>query len=98
MVPGMVALMLYQRHGWRHTMEMAGAMLIGPAVFLTAAQLGVHNSIPGLSERTLLILSDVTMTLGMLGDMLYRRSMYTMPHDHHQHSEPTGVHVHHGPV
>src|SRR5512146_1155419 len=43
MVPGMVILMLYQRHGWRHTAEMAGAMLIGPVVFLTCAQLGLHN-------------------------------------------------------
>src|SRR5512143_2937683 len=34
MVPPMVALMLYHRHGWRHSAEMAVAMLIGPAVFL----------------------------------------------------------------
>ncbi len=87
MIPGMVVLMLYQRHGWRHSADMAGAMLIGPAVFLTAAQLGLQNYIPGLSERTLFVLSDATMTLGMLGDMLYRREMYTRPHAGHQHAE-----------
>ena len=86
MIPGMVALMVYQKHGWRHTAEMAGIMLIGPAIFLTAAQFGLQDYLPGLSERTLLTLSDVTMTLGMLGDMLYRREMYTGPHASHQHA------------
>ncbi len=87
MIPGMVVLMLFQRHGWRHTLEMAGAMLIGPAIFLTAAQLGLQNYIPGLSERTLFSLADTTMTLGMLADMLYRREMYASSHAGHQHSE-----------
>lgn len=86
MIPGMVVLMLFQRHGWRHTVEMAGAMLIGPVIFLTAAQLGLQNYIPGLSERTLFSLSDTTMTLGMLADMLYRREMYTSSHSTHRHS------------
>jgi hypothetical protein len=85
MIPGMVALMLYQRHGWRHTAEMAGAMLIGPAIVLSCAQLGWHNYIPGLELNTLLRLSDPTMILGMLAAMLYRRDMYTSPRTAHHH-------------
>ncbi len=86
MIPGMVVLMLYQRHGWRHTAEMAGAMLIGPAIILTCAQFGWHTYIPGLELNTLLGLSDLTMLLGMLAAMLYRRDMYTRPHAGHQHA------------
>jgi hypothetical protein len=98
MIPTMVALMLYQRHGWRHSVEMAGAMLIGPAVFLGCAQLGWHNYIPGLTRETLFGLADVTMFLGMVGAMLYRREMYTRPHAGHQHAEAVDVHVRHGSV
>jgi hypothetical protein len=83
MIPPMVALMLYQRHGWRSSVEMAGAMLVGPAFFLACAQLGLHNYIPGLSRQTLFVLADATMFLGMLGAMLYRRDMYTGPHAGH---------------
>ncbi len=86
MIPGMVVLMLYQRHGWRHTAEMAGAMLIGPTIILSCAQLGWHTYIPGLELNTLLRLSDLTMLLGMLAAMLYRRDMYTSPHANHQHA------------
>lgn len=85
MIPGMVALMLYQKHGWRHTAEMTGAMLIWPAIFLTAAQFGLHNYIPGLSLNTLVGLADLSMFLGMLADMLYRREMFTRPHAAHHH-------------
>lgn len=95
MIPGMIILMLYQRHGWRHSLEMAGAMLIGPVVFLSCAQFGLHNYIPGLSRSTLFTLSDVTMTLGMLGAMLYRRDMYARPHGAHQHATAGNVHAHH---
>ena len=86
MVPGMMALMLYQRHGWRSSLEMAGAMLIGPAVVLSCAQFGLHNYIPGLSLNALLRFSDPTMILGMLAAMLYRRDMYTSSHAAHQHA------------
>ncbi len=83
MIPPMVALMLYQQHGWRCSAEMAGAMLVGPAVFLACAQLGLHTYIPGLSMKMLFTLSDVTMYLGLLGAMVYRREMYTRPHTAH---------------
>ena len=86
MIPGMMVLMLFQRHGWRSSLEMAGAMLIGPAIILSCAALGWHNYIPGLSLTTLLRLSDLTMVLGMLAAMLYRRDMYTGPHSAHQHA------------
>ena len=86
MIPPMVALMLFQRHGWRSSTEMAGAMLVGPAFFLGCAQLGLHNYIPGLSRQMLFALADATMFLGMLGAMLYRRDMYTRPHAGHHHA------------
>lgn len=91
MIPPMVALMLYQRHGWRCSAEMVGAMLVGPAVFLACAQFGLHNYIPGLSRETLFGLSDATMYLGMLGAMLYRREMYTRPHAGHQHASASAA-------
>lgn len=86
MVPGVMVLMLYQRHGWRSSLEMAGAMLIGPAIILSCAQFGLYNYIPGLSLNTLLGFSDPTMILGLLADMLYRRDMYTSSHAGHQHA------------
>jgi hypothetical protein len=86
MVPGMIALMLYQRRGWRSSLEMAGVMLIGPAIILSCAQFGLYNYISGLSLTTLLGFSDPTMILGMLAVMLYRRDMYTRPHAGHQHA------------
>ncbi len=86
MVPGMVILMLCQRHGWRSSLEMAGAMLIGPVIILSCAQFGLHNYIPGLSLNALVRLSDPTMLLGMLAAMLYRRDMYTRPHAGYQHT------------
>lgn len=86
MVPPMIALMLFQGHGWRSSAEMAIAMLAGPAVLLACAQLGLHNYIPGLSRNTLLSLADATMFLGMLGAMLYRRDMYSRPHARHRHT------------
>jgi flagellar biosynthetic protein FliP len=98
MIPTMVALMLYQRHGWRHSAEMAAAMLIGPAVFLACAQLGWHNYIPGFTRNTLFGLANATMFLGMLGAMLYRREIYTRSHAAHQPTEQVDVHVHHGSV
>jgi len=86
MIPPMVALMLHQRHGWRCSAEMAGAMLVGPAVFLACAQFGLHNYIPGLSRETLFALSDTTMYLGMLSAMLYHWEMYTTRPQPHQHT------------
>ncbi len=89
MVVPMVALMRYQGHGWRHNVEMVGAMLLGPAVLLACAQLGLHAYVPGLSVKTLLGLSDATMYIGMLGVMLYRREMYTTRHAGHHHAGST---------
>ncbi len=86
MVPPMVALMLYQRHGWRHSAEMTGAMLVGPAVFLACAQLNLHTFVPGLTRETLLSLSHSAMYVGMLAAMLFRRDMYTGAGAHHHHA------------
>jgi flagellar biosynthetic protein FliP len=86
MVPPMVALMLYQRHGWRHSAEMVAAMTVGPAVLLACAQLGLHIYVPGLTRETLFSWSHVAMYLGMLAAMLYRRDMYTAASAHHHHA------------
>jgi hypothetical protein len=86
MLPPMVALMLYQRHGWRYSAEMVGAMLLGPVIFLACAQLGLHNYIPGLTREALFVLSDASMYLGMLGAMLYRREHYTGKAGHSAHA------------
>ncbi len=86
MVLPMVALMRYHRHDWQRTLEMAAAMLIGPAVVIACVQLGLHNYIPGLSPKTLFVLGDMSMYLGMLGIMLYRSAEYTTGHAAHQHT------------
>lgn len=86
MVPPMVALMLYQRHGWRHSAEMTGAMLIGPAVFLACAQLNLHTYVPGLTRETLFSWSHWAMYVGMLAAMLFRRDMYTAAGASHHHA------------
>ncbi len=91
MIPPMVALMLVQCHDWRCTAEMTVAMLVGPALFLTCAQFGLHTYIPGLARDTLFGLSDATMYLGMLGAMLYRREMYTRPQAGHPHAWTASV-------
>ena len=86
MVPPMVALMLYQRHGWRHSAEMVGAMLIGPAVLLACVQFGLYTYVPGLTAETLFSWSHTAMFVGMLAAMLYRREMYTAAGAHHHHA------------
>lgn len=85
MIPPMVALMWFQGHSWDCSRDMVVAMLVGPALFLTCAQLGLNNYIPGISRETLFGLSDATMYLGMLGAMLIHREMYTQPHAGHKH-------------
>ena len=87
MIPPMVALMRYHRHSWQRTLEMAAVMLVGPAVFIACVQLGWHNYVPGLSSKTLFTLGDITMYLGMLGIMLYRRAEYMTGHAGHQHAD-----------
>ncbi len=94
MVPPMIALMRYHRYSWQRTWEMAAVMLTGPVVFIACAQLGLHTYIPGLSIKTLFSLGDLSMYLGMLGIMFYRRAEYTTGHAGHQHAnssqaEPT---------
>ncbi|MBI5031226.1 MAG: hypothetical protein HZB51_11920 [Chloroflexi bacterium] len=91
MIPPMIALMRYHRYSWQRTFEMTAATLIGPAVFIVCVQLGLHNYVPGLSQKLLFMLGDVTMYLGMLGIMLYRRAEYSTGHDAHQHGEFGGV-------
>lgn len=86
MIPPMVALMWFQGHSWDCSRDMVVAMLAGPALFLTCAQLGLHNYIPGISRGNLFGLSDATMYLGMLAAMLFHREMYTQPRGGRQHA------------
>ena len=86
MIPPMIALMRYHRHSWQRSLEMAAAMLAGPLVILICAQLGLHTYVPGLSLKTLFVLGDISMYVGMLGVMLYRRAEYTTGHADHQHA------------
>ena len=79
MVVPMVALMRYQRAGWQYNFEMVAAMMAGPLVFVACWQLGLHQYVPGLSAQMLGILAEVSMYLGMLAAMLYRRDA----HAHH---------------
>lgn len=76
---------------------MVAAKVLGPVILLTGAQLGMYRHIPGLSRGTLLGLSDVTMSGGMLGVVILHWEMYTGPHDSHQHlnapKSETNVHT-----
>jgi hypothetical protein len=63
----MVAWMRHRGHSWRHTAEMAGAMLI-PAFLVFAAGAGQ----PAVSDRALMLASHAAMLLGMLVLMLVR--------------------------
>ncbi len=83
MIPPMVLLMRYHRHSWQRSLEMAAAMLAGPALLLACAQFGLHLYIPGLSRSTLFAWASITMSLGMLAIMLYRRAEYTADHAAH---------------
>lgn len=72
MVVPMVAWMIIRGHGWRHSIEMAVAML-APIAFVTVlCRLGLETYLPWLTGA-----SAPAMYLGMLAAMLYRRSHYT---------------------
>jgi hypothetical protein len=76
MVVPMVAVMALHRHSWRHSAEMVGAMLAGPAVLFICLQVNSAAHLSWIPDQTLLSLSGITMYLGMLAAMLYRRDHY----------------------
>ncbi len=71
----MVAWMRFRGHGWRPSLEMAGAMYA--PTFVAIALLGT------VDYDLLMGLEHVAMLLAMLGAMLYRRDEYT-GHAHHR--------------
>ena len=68
----MVAWMIFRRHGWWHSLEMAAAMLTPVAGILVLRILGADDYAPWLAK-----LSCPSMYPAMLAAMLYRRDHYT---------------------
>ena len=68
----MVGWMLLRGHGWRNSAEMSAAMLVPAVPFVFLAGLHVTR---GLTSCAYMMLS----TLAMLGLMVYRRDVYSMP-------------------
>ncbi len=86
-IPPIAALLLFQHHGWRASFEMAGTLLIVPAIILSCAAFGWNNLIPGLARDTLLQFADPKMMIvGMFFAMLPRRKMFAKPLAAHQHN------------
>src|SRR5215510_2546293 len=68
----MAAWMLFRGHGWRNSAEMAAAMIVPAIPFVILA--GLHV-ISGTACRAYMPLSIVAM----IGLMVYRRTVYSMP-------------------
>jgi hypothetical protein len=68
----MAAWMLFRGHGWRNSAEMAAAMIVPAIPFVILAWLDV---ISGTACRAYMPLSIVAM----IGLMVYRRKVYSMP-------------------
>src|SRR5690349_5891838 len=73
MVVPMVAWMRVRGCTWKHGAGMGAAMVVPPACVLILCGVGITEVIPWFTTS----LTGVTMFLGMLGYMLYRRDMYT---------------------
>jgi hypothetical protein len=69
----MVAWMLFRGHGWRNSAEMAAAMLVPAVPFIILC--GLHVVAGGPANGAYMMLS----TLAMIGLMVYRRDVYSMP-------------------
>jgi hypothetical protein len=69
----MVAWMLFRGHGWRNSAEMAAAMLVPAIPFIILCSLHLLGG--GPANGVYMMLS----TLAMIGLMVYRRDVYSMP-------------------
>jgi hypothetical protein len=80
MTISMVVWMVLRKHGWRHSFEMALAMLVPVAVLMVVRLLGADIYVPWLAK-----MSWVALSLGMLAAMLHRKDHYTgqTPHSGH---------------
>ncbi len=90
MAAPMVPFMWYIGSSWRRNVEMVAAMLAGPIVFLTCLQLGVNHYVPGLAAGSLQAMAEISMYLGMLAVMLYRRNDHAAHCKHHPGGLPAG--------
>ncbi len=77
----MVAWMILRGHGWRHSVEMAIAMVAPIAVTTVLSLLGAAAYLPWLGNA-----SHFGMFFGMLIVMLYRRDHYTGKANHSAHA------------
>lgn len=76
----MVAWMIVRGHGWRHSVEMAIAMLAPMAAVGLLCQVGADAYLPWLAEA-----SCPAMFIGMIAAMLYRKDHYTDRGNHASH-------------
>jgi hypothetical protein len=76
MVAPMMAVMVWHGHRWLHSAEMSAAMLAGPLVVFACVQFNAVTYLPWVSVPLLHTIASVTMYLGMLAAMLYRRVDY----------------------
>jgi hypothetical protein len=72
----MVAWMRHRGHSWSDGLEMTAAMLVPMLALVLPVELGVAGNVPGLSDRSLPMLSHVAMIAGMAALMIYRRDRY----------------------
>jgi hypothetical protein len=77
----MVAWMIVRGHGWRHSAEMAFAMVAPVAASIVLRLLGGDAYLPWLADA-----SHPAMFLGMIIAMLYRREHYTGKAGHSAHA------------
>ncbi len=77
----MVAWMILRGHGWRHSVEMALAMVAPVALTTVLSLLGAAVYLPWLGNA-----SHFGMFLGMLIVMLYHRDHYTGKTSHSAHT------------
>ena len=82
----MVAWMIIRRHGWRHSAEMAGAMLAPMIGIIVLCWLGMDAYWPWLAG-----LASPAGTAGMLVYMLYRRDHFTGKAGHSAHTASSEV-------
>ena len=77
----MAAWMIVRGHGWRHSAEMAFAMLAPVAASIVLSLLGADAYLPWLDDA-----GHLAMFLGMILAMLYRRDHYTGKAGHSAHA------------
>jgi hypothetical protein len=78
-----VACMIFRCHGWRHSLELAAAMITPVVIIMALGQFTDYDYLTWL-----LTAGYPAISLGMLIYVLYRRDHFTRPMAHSKH---TGV-------